>query len=141
MVSCRHNDCQDKQRVHDAQNSKEDLPGLGHALLAGSEAAAENARVVHENGADAERVTKVQRGERRQLVEELIGSVYGLGVLVTDRVEEAVLLGQQTRRHARVCCKDAEADNIGKAHHATGGGELGVGRRGIVVPGEEAIER
>lgn len=102
MISCCHDDGQNEAWVHDAQDSKEDLPGLGHALLTGSEAAAENARVVHEDGADAERVAKVQRGERRQLVEELVGGVDGLGVLVTDRIEEAVLFGQQTGRHAGI---------------------------------------
>ena len=137
MVGGGDDDGQDEQRVHDAEDGEEDLLELGHALLAGRQATAEEARVVHQDGADAERVSEVQRRERSQLVEELVGRVDRLGILAADGVEEAVLLGEQPGRHARVGGEDDEAHEVGERHHAARGGELGVRRGCVVVPCKE----
>lgn len=96
--------------------------------------------MVHQHRADAERVPEVQRGKGSELVEELIGRVDRLGVFAADGVEEAVLLGEEAGRHARVCREGDEAQEVGQAHHATGGGELFVRRGRVVVPREEADE-
>lgn len=141
MVGRRHNDQQDESGVYEAQQHEEELAELGHALLTGSKAASEEAGVVDEHGSDTERVSKVQRRERRELVEEFVAGVDGLGILTSDRVEEAVLFGEEARGHAWVRGEGDEAQQVGEGHHATSGGELRVSRCGIVVPCKEAKTR
>lgn len=140
MVSCCDDDGQHKRRIHDAQDGEEGLPSLGQTLFARGETTTEQARMVHEDGADAEGVAKVQRGEGGKLVEELVGSVDGLSILTTDSVEEAKLFGEESGRHAWIGCEDDEAEEVGEGHHATSGSELGMGGSCVVVPGKEAEE-
>lgn len=83
----------------------------------------------------------MQRGEGGKLVEELVGCVDRLGILAADGVEEAVLLGQQTWRHAWVHGEDDEAEEVRQGHHASSLSKLGVCRRGVVVPCEEAVHK
>lgn len=139
MIRRSHNNSQDKRRVQDTQRHEEYLPHLAQTLLAGCKATAEQTRMVQKHGANTERVAKVERGESGELVEELVGGVDGLGVLSTDSVEEAVLFGQKTGRHAWVGGEDDEAEEVGQGHHATGLGELGMRRGGVVVPCKEAV--
>lgn len=80
----------------------------------------------------------MQRGERSELVEEFVGGVDGLGVFAADGIEEAVLLGEEARRHAWVGCEGDEAQEVGETHHAAGCSELIASGRGVVVPCKEA---
>jgi hypothetical protein len=139
VVGRRHDDQQDEAGIEDAQEHEEELAELGHALLAGGETAAEETRVVDEHGSDAERVTEMQGRERRELVEELVTGVDGLGILASNCVEESESLGEEARGHAWVRGEGDEAQQIREGHHATSGGELSMGRCGIVIPREKAM--
>ena len=79
----------------------------------------------------------MQRGKRSKLVEELAAGPDGLSVFAAHSVEEAVLLRQQTRRHAGESGEGDEAQKVREGHHAARSCELGMRGCGVVVPGKE----
>ena len=90
--------------------------------------------------ADAEGVAKVHRWHRRQHVDEFPAHPDALCVVVADRVEEAVFLGEQAWRHAGVYDEGHESAEIRQRHGAAGGCKGVKGRRDVVVPADEAIQ-
>lgn len=94
--------------------------------------------LVDEDAADAEGVSEMHAGHGGQLVDVLAAHEDAGGVLGIDRVDEAKLLGQQARRHARVDGKGEKGKHVEQRHGAADGAEARVVGRHVVVVGNKA---
>jgi len=61
-----------------------------------------------------------------------------LSIVVANCIEEAVLGGKETWRHAGVEYKSHEGAEIGEGHRSTYDGESVVRWSDIIIPGDEA---
>ena len=114
MVCCCDDGDEYEQRVSDAENDKEcypDQPFTGFAFLKGFP---ENAGMVNHGTADDKRVTKMHAGHRSQGVNVITAHPNAVCVVVSDRVEEAILRWEEPRGHAGVQDKCYESKEIRK---------------------------
>jgi len=141
VVGGRDDDEQDQERV---KESRDGVESADESVLAARCAAAfaeesgDQAGVVEEGGADGEGVGEVQGRHGGELVDVAGFGPDAFGVALADGVLEAVGLGEQAGRHARVEGEDEEGAEVGEGHGAAGEGEGVVVGCDVVVPGEEA---
>ena len=93
---------------------------------------------MEEGAADDDGVAAVHGGHCGEGVDEPAHHPQAGGFAVVDGVEEAVLRRQHARGHAGVQREDDEGEEVGQGQGAADGGERGVARRDVVVPGDEA---
>jgi hypothetical protein len=120
VVRCRNNGDQNKRRVSETNKEIEDFPKSILAHLSSLESAAEDARVVNYCHADAKGIAKVHRRHGGELVDKLAAHPHALSVVMADSVEEAVLFGEQARRHAWVYDECHEGAEVGERQSAAG---------------------
>ncbi|KAJ8106256.1 hypothetical protein OPT61_g9654 [Boeremia exigua] len=134
VVGRRNNGDQDKGRVSNSKKEIKQLPERVLAHLAALERPAEKPGVIDQRHSNAERVAKVHRRHRGELVDVFAAHPHALRIVVAHRVEEPVLRGQQTRRHAGIDDKGDERAEIGQCQGSAGDSECVERRRGVVVP-------
>ena len=113
MVRRRHDRHQYHGRVPDTQRDVKRLPPPPFADLALLEGAAEDAGVVDHGAADAEGVAEMHARHRGQRVDVVARHEDAGGVVVADRVQEAVFGREQARRHAGVESECQEGEEVG----------------------------
>ena len=139
MVRRRHNRHQYHGRVPDAQRNVKRLPTPPFAYLAFFERPPEDAGVVDHGAADAEGVAEMHARHRGERVDVVARHEDAGGVVVADRVQEAVFGREQARRHAGVEGECEEGEEVGQGEGAADCGEGGEGGRDVVVPCDETV--
>ena len=113
MVRRRHDRHEYHRRIPDAQRDVKSLPPPPFAHLALFERAAEDAGVVDHGAADAEGVAEMHARHRGERVDVVARHEDAGGVVVADRVQEAVFGREQARGHAGVEGECEEGEEVG----------------------------
>lgn len=95
--------------------------------------------LVDEDTSDAERITKVHAGHGGQTVNKVSAHPDRCRILAVDGVDEAILLRQQARGHARVKDEDGKGEQVAQGHGSAGRRESAKGRGYPVVKGDESM--
>lgn len=75
-----------------------------------------------------------------KMVHKFTAHPYTLGIVTTDSVNETVLLGKQSGRHAGKQSEYCESEEVAECHCAADSGEDGVGGGRVVVPCDKATK-
>lgn len=137
MVRCRNNRYKNHTRISQPNQDIHALPERRLADLAFLERAPENTSVVEHGAADDEGVTEMHARHRSEGVNVIAAHPDACCVVMTDGVEEAVLLRQKTRWHAWVQSEGHESKEIRQGEGAADCCESWVGWSDVVVPGDE----
>ena len=95
--------------------------------------------MVDHGAADAEGVAEMHARHRGERVDVVARHEDAGGVVVADRVEEAVFGREQARRHAGVEGECEESEEVGQGEGAADCGEVGERGRDVVVPCDETV--
>jgi len=113
MIRRRHNRRQYQHRIPHPQPQEKAFPKQVLADFVAFEAGAEEGGVVDESAAYAESVAEMHRRHGGEGVYVFSRLPDGLGVVVADGVEEAVLAGEESGWHARVEYEGEEGEEVG----------------------------
>lgn len=95
--------------------------------------------MVDQRTADEERVAEMHRRHSGKGVDVFAFHPHALRIVVTDRVQKAVLRRQETRRHAGVKYEDRKGKEVREGYGAAHSGKDGMGGGHVVVPYEESF--
>nr|POE87950.1 hypothetical protein CFP56_11179 [Quercus suber] len=93
--------------------------------------------MVEQGAADGEAVAEMHRRHGGEGVDVLARHPHGLRVVVAHGIDEAVLLGQESRRRGGEENEGKESEEIRQGHGPSSGGKSGMRGRGVVVPRDE----
>lgn len=113
MIRRRYNRNQYIKRISHPDKNIKQRPESTFSNLPDFEIPAKDPGMVDHGDADAEGISEVHRGHGGEGIHVVSLHPHRLGVVAADAVEESVLRGEKTRRHAWVEDKDAEGEEVG----------------------------
>ena len=118
MVSGGNNCDENPRWVSDGEKSVKDHPSLGFAHLSRLKCLAENARVVEQCHPNTVGITEMHRWHSCQRVDIFPTHPNTLAIIVSDGIEEAIFLGEESWWHTWVEDEDYESEEVREGHRS-----------------------